>query len=309
MDHRALGAAKRLLVRYFEPFLVIVLLASLLLIHWVVEYKVAFLSFYYVPVILAGFFVGQRTALWSAVLVSGLVVFFQLVRGLEGAPGLDPEILFTLVPWAGFLILTGYVVGLLAEQRSKHLKDLRDAYLAMLGLLTYQLEAAEPVVRGHSYRVSTLAGRLAQALGLDESEQADVRVAALLHEVGPENPRLLQLLTSFPGRVRELPIAGSLKGATKIVREYANYYEVVREDWPVDRLGVSKGAKILAVADAYETLQIESPQRPRLSPWAALAEVEKGAGRIFASDVVEALQGLISPVDGVRDLGFGELGR
>lgn len=304
MNHRALERAKRILLRHFELVLVSVLVASLLLIHWLVEYKVAFLSFYYLPVIFAGFFVGKRTAVWSGVLVFGLVLFFQAVRGLAGPPGLDPEILFTLVPWGGFLILTGYVVGSLAEERAERLKDLRDAYLAMLELLTYQLEATEPAVRGHSLRVSALAGRLAQALGLDESERANVRVAALLHEIGPENPRLLQLLAGFPGGTRELPIAGSLKGGTEIVRDYSNYYQLVREDWPIDQLAVSQGAKILAVADAYETLQIDSPQRPGFSPWAALAEVEKGAGRMFATEVVEALKRLVSPVDRGGDLGF-----
>jgi hypothetical protein len=290
-------------IKYFEQWLVLCLVASLLLIHWLVEYKVAFLSFYYLPVILAGFFVGKRTAVWSAVLVVALVLFFQVVRGLEGADGLYPEILFTLIPWGGFLILTGYVVGSLAEQRLERLNDLRDAYLTMLELLAFQLEASEKEgVRGHSHRVSALAGRLAQELGLDELEIANLRVAALLHEIGPENPRLLRLLARFPGSVRQLPIAGSLRGATRILGEYARYYELVGEEWLIDRLALSQGTKILAVADAYETLQLPSSQRPALSPWKALAEIEEGAGRIFASEAVKALKRV------VRILASGERG-
>lgn len=288
---------KRLVFRYFEQSLVVILVASLLLIHWVVDYKVAFLSFYYLPVIVAGFFVGKRTAVWSAVFVVALVLFFQAVRGLEGPEGLYPEVLFTLVPWGGFLILTGYVVGSLAEERLERLNDLRQAYLAMLELLAFQLEASEQEgVRGHSHRVAALAGRLAEELGLDEAEVANVRVAALLHEIGPENPRLLKLLAQFPGGVRQLPVAGSLKGATKILGEYGRYYEFVGEEWPIDRLALTKGTKILAVADAYETLQIPSSQRPALSPWRALEEIEAGAGRTFASDVVKVLKRVVSPV-------------
>ncbi len=301
-----LQTLKRVVFKYFEQALVVFLVGSLLLIQWLVDYKVAFLSFYYLPVILAGFFVGKRSAVWSALLAVALVIFFQAMIGLEGPEGLYPEILFTLIPWGGFLILTGYVVGSLAEERTERFSDFRQAYLAMLELLAFQLEASEQeAVRGHSHRVSALAGRLAEELGLDQAEAANVRVAALLHEIGPENPRLLKLLAQFPGGVQALPIAGSLRGATRILGEYSRYYELVSAEWPIDRLALSDGTKILAVADAYETLQISSPQRVALSPWRALEEIEAGAGRIFASEPVKALKRVVSPIERVDRSGSG----
>ncbi|MBI2537737.1 MAG: HD domain-containing protein [Gemmatimonadetes bacterium] len=281
---------KWLLFEHFEQLLVLLLVASLLVIHWLVDYKLAFLSFYYLPIIVAGFLVGRNTAVWAAVLIVNLVLFFQLVQGLEGDPGFELTILLTLVPWAGFLILTGYVVGLLAEQRQARLEDVKRSYVAMLELLTFSLEATEHEHRGHSHRVAELAGRLAKALALREAEVENVRVAALLHEVGPENPRLLALMAQFPGEIKGLPVAGAVRGATTVLTEYSRYYELVGDDWPVDQLPVSVGAKILAVADAYETLQLESPLRPALAPWTALAEIEKGTGRVFASEVVKVLR-------------------
>lgn len=155
-----LDTLKRVVFKYFEQLLVVFLVASLLLIHWLVDYKVAFLGFYYLPVILAGFMVGTRTAVWSALFVVALVIFFQAVRGLEGSEGLYPEILFTLGPWVGFLILTSYVVGSLAEERLERLNDLKQKYLAMLELLTFQLEASEEeAMRGHSHRRSSVWSR------------------------------------------------------------------------------------------------------------------------------------------------------
>ena len=244
------------------------------------HFSIAFLSFYYLPIVVAGFFVGRRTAVWAAVLIVSLVVFFQAVEGLEGPPGLDPEMLFTLIPWAGFLILTGYVVGMLAEQRLQRLNDLKQAYVPMLELLTFHLEASERETRGHSYRVSALAAGLAREMGLRDVEVENVRVAALLHEVGPENPRLLQLMTQFPGGMRGLPVADALRGATRLLDEYQRYYEVVGDEWPVDQLALPSGVKVLAVADAYETLQMPSPHRPALAAWSAVEEIERGAGRV-----------------------------
>jgi hypothetical protein len=301
----AVAKLKGFLADHFEQMLVVLLVASLLVIHWLVDYKLAFLSFYYLPIIVAGFLVGRKTAVWSAVLIVNLVLFFQLVQGLEGDPGFDLNVTLTLVPWAGFLILTAYVVGMLVEQRQARLEDVKRSYVTMLELLTFSLEATEQAHRGHSHRVAELAGRLARALGLREPEVENVRVAALLHEVGPDNPRLLALMARFPGEIKGLPVAGALRGATTVLTDYSRYYELAGDDWPVDQLPISIGAKILAVADAYETLQLESPLRPALAPWTALAEIEKGAGRVFASEVVQVLRRVAGlPPRAEREAGF-----
>lgn len=304
--HSAVEKTRWFLFEHFEKALVVLLVLSLLVIHRAVDYKLAFLSFYYLPIILAGFLVGRNTAVWSAVLIVNLVLFFQLVQGLQGAPGFDAAVTLTLVPWAGFLILTGFVVGTLAEQRQARLDDVKRSYLTMLELLTFSLEAAEHENRGHSHRVAELAARLARELGLREADVENVRVAALMHEVGPDNPRLLSLVGQFPGEIKGLPIAGALRGATTLLSEYTRYYEIVGDDWPVDQLPISIGAKILAVADAYETLQLDSPLRPALAPWTALAEIEKGAGRVFASEVVQVLRRVAGlPVRASRESRFG----
>ena len=295
VSQTALDRVKWLVFDNFERVLVASLVASMLVIHWFVDYRVAFLSFYYLPIIVAGFLMGRNPAVWAAVFVIVLVGFFQAVEGLEGAAGFYPTILYALVPWGGFLVLTGYVVGTLAEQREARLADLKQSYLAMLELLTFALEASEHETRGHSQRVAATAARLARELGLHESEVENVRAAALLHEIGPESPRLLKVFAAFPGGVKGLPVAGAMRGATQLLDEYTRYYEIVGDEWPVDQLQLSIGVKILAVADAFETLQMPSPIRPAMAPWSALDEVEKGAGRVFASEVVRALRARAAP--------------
>lgn len=281
---------KLFLYMHFERVLVVVLVASLLGIHYIVDYKIAFLSFYYLPIIIAGFFLGRNSAVLSAVLIVSLVVFFQAVEGLGVEQGLHAEVLFTLIPWAGFLILTGYVVGSLAEQRQARTNELKEAYVALLELLTVHLEASERHNRGHSHRVAQLALALGGELRLREEQLENLRVAALLHEIGPRDPRLLKLFSRVPGTVRELPLASAMRGATDLLNRYERYYEIVGDDWPVDQLGLSMGVKILAVADAFETLQLPAPHRTPLPRWAAVEEIERSAGRTFASEVVKALK-------------------
>lgn len=286
----ALERAKWFVFEHFERLLVMLLVSSLALLHWFIDYKVAFLSFYYLPVIVAGFHLGRRSAVWSSVLIIALVAFVQAVVGLGGRAGFDATLLLTLVPWAGFLVLTGYVVGTLAEQRADRVRELKTAYVSLLELLTFHLEASERHAEGHSYRVAERSVALARALGVRDAEVEQLRVAALLHEVGPQDPRVLRMMERFPGGPRALPIAASMRAALDIVRDYERYHEMVSADFPVDALRIGLPVKILAVADAFETLQLPSPTRAPFSPWAAAEEIERSAGTTFASEVVAALR-------------------
>ncbi|HEV8265374.1 MAG TPA: HD domain-containing phosphohydrolase [Gemmatimonadales bacterium] len=286
---RSMERAKQFFFRNFERLFTLFLVASLLAIHYLVEQKFAFLSFYYLPIILAGFFGGRRFAVFAGLFIVLLVCFFQAVEGLGMAPGLTEEALLTLVPWAGFLILTGYVVGGLAEQRADRLADLKNAYLATLEVLTFHIEAAERHQEGHSNRVAELAAAIGKEMELSETEIENLRIAALLHEVGTADQRLLRLL-SRSVTDSTVTVARALRGAAEIIAEYAHYYEIVGDDWDIEALPIPLTVKALAVADAFETLQMATPVRAAFTRWSALEEVENGAGKTFARDAVRALR-------------------
>jgi HD-GYP domain-containing protein (c-di-GMP phosphodiesterase class II) len=288
-QQRPLERAKQFFFRNFERALVLLLVASLLVINQLIEQKFAFLSFYYLPIILAGFYGGHRFAVVAGLFIASLVFFFQATQGLGMEEGLTQEAVLILVPWAGFLILTGYVVGGLAEQRAARLADLKNAYLATLEVLAFHIESAERHQQGHSTRVAELAAEMAAELKLSESEIENLRIAALLHEVGTADQRLLRLL-SRSVTDESLTVARALRGAAQIIAEYSHYYEIVGDDWDIEALPMAVPVKVLAVADAFETLQMATPVRPAFTRWSALEEVEKGAGKTFAREAVRALR-------------------
>jgi len=298
---------QRFVLKNFERILVLLLVASLLGINWLIEQKVAFLSFYYLPIILAGFFGGRRFAVVSGVFIAALATFFQATQGLGMESGLTQDALMTLIPWGGFLILTGYVVGGLAEQRAARLADLKNAYLATLEVLTYHIESAERHQEGHSTRVAQLAADMGVELKLSDTELENLRIAALLHEVGTADQRLLRLL-SRSVTDESLAVARGLRGAAEIIAEYAQYYEIVGDDWDIEALPMAVTVKVLAVADAFETLQMATPVRPAFTRWSALEEVEKGAGKTFAREAVRALRvvaGRPEVASGLKNLKVG----
>lgn len=298
---RPLETFKLFFNRHFERLFVLVLVTTMLGIHYWVDQKLAFLSFYYLPMILAGFYGGRRFAVVAGVFITGLVFFFQAVEGLEFLPGLYMDALLTLVPWAGFLILTGYVVGSLAEQRAARLEEVKNAYMATLELLTFHIETTEGSQQGHSHRVAEVALSIGRELGLTKAELEDLRIAGLLHEVGTQDQRLLRLLSrSVAGS--SAPVAHAMAGAAAIIGEYSHYYEIVGEDWDIEALPLPITVKVLAVADGFETLQMATPVRPAFPKWSALEEVEKGSGKTFARDVVRALRAVAGKPEGSEAL-------
>src|SRR3990172_3838473 len=127
---------------------------------------------------------------------------------------------------------------------------------------------------------------MARELKLTREDIENLRVAALLHEVGTRDQRLLRLL-SHSVTDSAVAVARAMRGAAVIIGEYGHYYEIVGEDWDIEALPLT--VKLLAVADAFETLQMATPVRLAFPKWSELEEVEKGAGKTFAKDVVRAL--------------------
>jgi HD-GYP domain-containing protein (c-di-GMP phosphodiesterase class II) len=180
-------------------------------------------------------------------------------------------------------------VGRLAEDRQRRLNEVKNAYLATLELLTFHIESTERHQQGHSHRVSLVATAIARERKLPEEDVENLRVAALLHEVGTQDQRLLRLLSKSvtSGAV---PVAVAMRGAALIIAEYGHYYEIVGEDWDIEALPIPETVRILAVADAFETLQMATPVRAAFPKWSALEEVEKGAGKTFDREAVRALR-------------------
>jgi len=165
----------------------------------------------------------------------------------------------------------------------------KNAYLATLELLTYHIESSERNQQGHSNRVAEVAAAIGRELDLPEEDVENLRVAALLHEVGTRDQRLLRLL-SRSVTDSSVTVARAMRGAAQIIGEYGHYYEIVGEDWDIEALPLPTTVKVLAVADAFETLQMATPVRPAFPKWSALEEVEKGAGKTFAKNAVRALR-------------------
>jgi HD-GYP domain-containing protein (c-di-GMP phosphodiesterase class II)/class 3 adenylate cyclase len=118
-----------LVAKYVEVVFVLVVAASVVGVFYLFPYKIAFLNFFYLPVLAAAYFLGKRKAVLGSAFCILLVAFFALRRpawfAVEGKP-LDA--LFIISTWGGFLILSSAAVGSLQERLAEGFEETRRLY-------------------------------------------------------------------------------------------------------------------------------------------------------------------------------------
>ncbi len=244
---------------------------------------------------------GVLTAVFSIVvmIVSALVLPVTFVKGQESF-----KVVAQLSSWGGFLILASVAVGTLYEQNENRLRDLKNAYIGVLEILSKYLESTDRYVKGHSVRVSELAMEIAIAMELSRSEVENIRVAGLLHDIGKidVSGEILRKAADLSSEERELINEHTVKGAyllssvgsvlkevVPIVVSHHKYFTAGIEDSGNGngRNHIPLGARVVAVADAFDAMTTDRPYRKGMPPWEALEEIVKNNGKQFDPEVVE----------------------
>lgn len=302
-----IGRFKTFFLQRFELALIILIFIGILAIAFLVHYKLAFLNFFFLPVILSGYFLGKRqavlTGIFCVLLVILYLIFSNLFFGQDQEFNLD--VLITLLAWGSFLILTGAIIGLVSEQRENKVKNLRRAYIGVLEIMLKYLEMADEE-RPRSLRVSLLAGKIAQEVGLDTRHIENIKSAALLHEAGDlkVNLPLFEEVLDFMGeglspselsdkeQVMLKTTASLLKEIEPLLFGYFHYY-VEQEDIMDKSLEeIPIGSSIIALADMYDRVSTGYPSLMEKGV-RFLEDIEKLEGRSFPSPVVQALRRLV----------------
>jgi putative nucleotidyltransferase with HDIG domain len=290
-----------------ELWLVLSLLLLAAFLNVVVDGQRMVLGFYTLPTLYSAYVYGRRhavlTAFASAFLV-GLVTYinpplFTHQRWI--LPTAIDDKWFDLTIWAGILVMTAYTMGTLYEHRNAHLKELRSTYHGILMILQ-QFISKDKYTQNHSYRVSVYATKIAHEMRLDNERVEDVHAAALLHDIGKldisrellyKAARLTEqesaaMQTHVDKGLHMLaPVGGSLRRVLPIILSHhdkydgSGYHPTAGEQIPLE-------ARILSVADVYDSLTSDRPYRKAMSPFDAKEIIAKGSGAEFDPAVVEA---------------------
>ena len=272
-------------------------------LNWLVSPNAMVLGFYTFPTLFSAYVYGKRHAVLTAMGSILLVLVLALLNPQLFARPVDDEIekWFNFAVWAGLLVITAYAMGTLYERKENHLRELRRTYFGVLTILQ-QFVSNDKYTHNHSYRVAFYATSIAARLGFDDQRIDDVRAAALLHDIGKlETSReILYKATSLtPEEMSEMrkhvrkgvallePVGGSLSRVIPIVLAHherhdgSGYEAMPGEEIPWE-------ARVLAVADAYDTLTSDRPYRRAVTPFEAKQSIAAGSGTNFHPKVVAA---------------------
>ncbi len=179
----------------------------------------------------------------------------------------------------------------------------RDVVSILVRQVSKELDRALPWQAGHSIRTTAIAGLIGQALGLDGSALHDLELAALLHDIG-----LLMLPAEFRQRGETLDPESyvAIQNHSRLGANFLEPFAFLREasvliahhhEWwdgsgyPYGLRGtfIPRGARILAVADAFEAIQVPNVPDRSLRNHIALRILQVASGTQFDPTVVAML--------------------
>jgi len=297
---------KDFLFKHFEELLVLTISLIIISASFFIFQQLAFLNFYYLPVLVSGYVLGRRMSILTALFCVALIAFSAINNPqLFQIKNSGLFLVTDLMLWGGFLILAGYVVGTLYEQKEKKIQELRNAYVGVLEILTKYLESYDRYTRSHSLRVADYATSIAIAMELPRHQVENIKVAALLHDIGKieissDLIKKAAALTdeekkevdTHPQKGVELlsMVGGVLKEAMPIVEAHHTYFVEVNSSEKGGGKQVPLGARILAVADSFDAMVTDRPYRQGKPHWEAMEELKRFAGTQFDPRVVEAFK-------------------
>jgi len=182
-------------------------------------------------------------------------------------------------------------------------QKIQDSYFEIVKALAQAIEAKDPYTHGHSERVMQYAVQIAQKLGLPKKEINSLRYAAILHDIGKIGVRGIVLnnpnsLTSEEyDEIKKHPLIGEgiikpielLQPIRTLIRHHHEWYNGKGYPDGLSRKNIPLGARILAIADAYDAMKSDRPYRKALTEETAIQELKRGSGSQFEPKLVGIL--------------------
>ena len=291
-----------------ELLLIFSIILFAALINFFVAGQKLVLSFYNLPTLFAAYYFGRTRAVQTALASTLIVCWLNLMNPAALAGGSNGTVRqlmawSDIAIWGGFLLVTAYVMGSLYEKKEQGLAELRETYFGVLQILT-GVVSNDKYTQNHYYRTSIYAARLAEELGLPEQRVEDIRAAALLHDIGKlevsrqilykaaklSDGEIVEMQSHLAKGVETLkPVGGTLRRVLPIILSHhdkfdgTGYHPTKGEDIPIE-------ARIISVADVYDSLVSDRPYRKAMSPFEARDIITKGSGKDFDPQVVAAFE-------------------
>src|SRR5881394_1776861 len=167
--------------------------------------------------------------------------------------------------------------------------------------LAYAIDAKDHYTQGHSQKVAAYAALVAEAMGIKDEEMEEIRLGAVLHDIGkvgipesilskngPLNPEEWETMKAHVKYGAK--ILDPLTPLARIREMVLHHHEFFDGSGYPDALtgeNIPLGARIIAIADAYDTITSDRTYKRARKAIDALAELERCANAQFDGAIVE----------------------
>lgn len=168
--------------------------------------------------------------------------------------------------------------------------------------LAYAIDAKDQYTQGHSQKVAAYAALLAEAIGMSEAEVDEIRLGAVLHDVGkvgipeqilnkngPLNPdewETMKAHVTYGGRLLE-PLA-PLARIRLMVMHHHEFFDGSGYPGALAGQNIPLGARIITIADSYDTITSDRSYKKGRTAEEALTELERCANSQFDPELIAA---------------------
>jgi K+-sensing histidine kinase KdpD len=290
--------------RVLEIMLVVITLGLACLLHSTSGIKLMILNLFFLPVVLAGFYLGRYRAgvlALLSVVAASIVVVSDLSGFVVRSSPLTIGIALTM--WGATLGLTSLLVGTLCDERDSKAIEAHEAHVGVVEVLARYLQSANPQLQNRALRVAQLSESVARKMRLSTKEIDDLRVAALLMDMENieitakvirkavdelEDAKSVEQRT-FNGTELVQSLGSTLKGAFPLLLS-----QQCPDDRPGDLSAVPFGSRIIQTVRSYVQLTETSWNGSGLSPADAMDELRCDLESEYHPAVLHALDQVVA---------------
>ncbi|MHC4444913.1 MAG: HD-GYP domain-containing protein [Planctomycetota bacterium] len=305
--------------RILEWMLILIVIGTACLFSKMGGYKLIALNLFYLPIILSGYYWGRSSACYLALFC---VLSVTIVTSLDsiGFVGYTSPIMvyLSLTVWGAVLGLSAILIGTLCDERATKLDELHEAYVGVAEVLASYLQNGNVTGQVQSSRIAELCQAVAERMGLSRKETDDVRVGALLCDLGNVEittrliSKAVSALEANPKAVNKHTFLGmelvhSLSSVlNSVIPLLASQDEVtydgltIENDVKADNIPL--GVKIIRTVRAYHALISGSAGNQRLSPEMAIEELRNDADNSHNTEIIDKLQQVVRQSNTVGQL-------
>jgi hypothetical protein len=294
--------------RILEFALIAICVALCCLLYRVGPYRMVVLNLFYLPVVLAAFFLGRYLAGVLALLcVVCAAVVTALDLGTLASYASPLAVGLALTIWAAVMGINSILVGTLSEERMAKIAELHDAYLGVVEVLVQYLNSADPRRCDRARRTAEISQRVAARMKFSDKEIDNIRVAALLQDIDhievtarvirkavgevAQAQRGKHLEHTFHGADLVKALGSVLTGALPMLESREGGFGSDGDAPSPLPANSTKGTQIIRTVRSYLTLLSQNPSIAE--PRDAIEALKDGAEGDHSAAVVQALEQVV----------------